>query len=609
MEDFSKLENNNNTIIFDSKINSVIRSYKQGDNILYTYGINNLILGLVKISSVSSENENEDKDNFNYELFKKFIPIGMYINGVIAIYNENTYEDFESVLQEQCEKIKELEPDKNYNYIQLALKELLYLDDYEDLNFEFKKYKEVTDDLEIVFIENVIEKSEIYSFFINRVNIYFNSNQKNNILEIESTDDIKKKFESNDIICNISDLENKQEFMIDNVKSLTSENSEHITKFLNKINISQSNNLNLKSIFIQIGIKELLLQNINIKNISIKLDENETYDLYIETIGLISKKENNYNTIISELFNRSLENIQNFLSSLQSNTQLSHNILIYNKLYSSIPHQITSLTKFKNESNKITLEKISQLENELFIRKNLHIKGIVIFKLNPITENQELKEEGKHYSIHLKSPHLTLTTPISSSHIIRACIKGDYLYYHYNQDNINDAGWGCAYRSLQTLFSWFTLNTSIGKGKKVPSINDIQLTLVKLGDKDKSLIGSNGWIGAVEVNLVLNELLGIESQIIFCPSGKDISSKGRELIYHFQNNGTPVMIGGGVFAYTILGVDYDIVKGDCMFLILDPHYSGEDDVKTITSKGFCNWKSIDLFKKESFYNMCLPMIN
>ena len=609
MEDFSKLENNNNTIIFDSKINSVIRSYKQGDNILYTYGINNLILGLVKISSVSSENENEDKDNFNYELFKKFIPIGMYINGVIAIYNENTYEDFESVLQEQCEKIKELQPDKNYNYIQLALKELLYLDDYEDLNFEFKKYKEVTDDLEIVFIENVIEKSEIYSFFINRVNIYFNSNQKNNILEIESTDDIKKKFESNDIICNISDLENKQEFMIDNVKSLTSENSEHITKFLNKINISQSNNLNLKSIFIQIGIKELLLQNINIKNISIKLDENETYDLYIETIGLISKKENNYNTIISELFNRSLENIQNFLSSLQSNTQLSHNILIYNKLYSSIPHQITSLTKFKNESNKITLEKISQLENELFIRKTLHIKGIVIFKLNPITENQELKEEGKHYSIHLKSPHLTLTTPISSSHIIRACIKGDYLYYHYNQDNINDAGWGCAYRSLQTLFSWFILNTSIGKGKKVPSINDIQLTLVKLGDKDKSLIGSNGWIGAVEVNLVLNELLGIESQIIFCPSGKDISSKGRELIYHFQNNGTPVMIGGGVFAYTILGVDYDIVKGDCMFLILDPHYSGEDDVKTITSKGFCNWKSIDLFKKESFYNMCLPMIN
>ena len=39
MEDFSKFENNNNTIVFDNKINSVIRSYKQGDNILYSYGI------------------------------------------------------------------------------------------------------------------------------------------------------------------------------------------------------------------------------------------------------------------------------------------------------------------------------------------------------------------------------------------------------------------------------------------------------------------------------------------------------------------------------------------------------------------------------------------
>lgn len=291
MEDFSKLENNNNTIVIDNKINSVIRTYKQGDNILYSYGINNLILGLVKISSISSENENEDKDNFNYEIFKKSIPIGMYINGVIAINNENTYEDFESILQEQCEKIKELQPDKNDNYIQLALKELLYLDDYEDLSFEFKKFKDVTDDLEIVFIEDVIEKSELYSFFVNRVNIYFNSDKKDNILDIESTDDIKKKFETNDIICNISDLENKQEFMVDNIKSLTSENSEHITKFLNKIHISQSNDLNLKSIFIQIGIKQLLLNNINIKDISIKLEENETYDLYIETIGLISKKK------------------------------------------------------------------------------------------------------------------------------------------------------------------------------------------------------------------------------------------------------------------------------------------------------------------------------
>lgn len=27
-------------------------------------------------------------------------------------------------------------------------------------------------------------------------------------------------------------------------------------------------------------------------------------------------------------------------------------------------------------------------------------------------------------------------------------IQGSYLYYHYNHDNFNDEGWGCAYRSL-----------------------------------------------------------------------------------------------------------------------------------------------------------------
>ena len=38
--------------------------------------------------------------------------------------------------------------------------------------------------------------------------------------------------------------------------------------------------------------------------------------------------------------------------------------------------------------------------------------------------------------------------------------------------------------------------------------------------------------------------------------------------------GTPVMIGGGVLAYTLLGVHFDPDTGECAFLILDPHYTG-----------------------------------
>lgn len=34
-------------------------------------------------------------------------------------------------------------------------------------------------------------------------------------------------------------------------------------------------------------------------------------------------------------------------------------------------------------------------------------------------------------------------------------IWGSYDYYHYMQDRFDDSGWGCAYRSLQTIMSWF----------------------------------------------------------------------------------------------------------------------------------------------------------
>ena len=34
-------------------------------------------------------------------------------------------------------------------------------------------------------------------------------------------------------------------------------------------------------------------------------------------------------------------------------------------------------------------------------------------------------------------------------------IEGTYTYHHYMQDRFDDDGWGCAYRSLQTLISWF----------------------------------------------------------------------------------------------------------------------------------------------------------
>ncbi len=60
--------------------------------------------------------------------------------------------------------------------------------------------------------------------------------------------------------------------------------------------------------------------------------------------------------------------------------------------------------------------------------------------------------------------------------------------------------------------------------------------------------------------------------------------QAEDLIEHFNTQGTPIMIGGGVYAHTILGVAYDEPTDKCSWLILDPHYTGTEDIKTIISK-------------------------
>ncbi|KAJ8642787.1 hypothetical protein MRB53_004535 [Persea americana] len=189
-------------------------------------------------------------------------------------------------------------------------------------------------------------------------------------------------------------------------------------------------------------------------------------------------------------------------------------------------------------------------------------------------------------------------------------VEGSYEYHHYLQDGFDDSGWGCAYRSLQTIISWFRLQkyTSI----EVPSHGEIQQALVEIGDKEPSFVGSREWIGAIELSFVLDKLLGVSCKIINVRSGVELPEKCRELALHFQTQGTPVMIGGGVLAYTLLGVDYNEVSGDCAFLILDPHYTGSDELKKIVNGGWCGWKkAVDskgrsFFLHDKFYNLLLP---
>ncbi|EDW70602.1 probable Ufm1-specific protease 2 [Drosophila virilis] len=183
-------------------------------------------------------------------------------------------------------------------------------------------------------------------------------------------------------------------------------------------------------------------------------------------------------------------------------------------------------------------------------------------------------------------------------------VNGNYHYYHYLQQQVQDKGWGCAYRSLQTICSWFLLQGYTERA--IPTHLEIQEYLHKINDKPSSFVGSSQWIGSTELSMCLQGFLNVDSKILHVASGAELSTIAPELAMHFQTQGTPVMIGGGVLAHTIIGVDYCVQTGQAKFLILDPHYTGADDLSTIQIKGWCGWKSVDFWDKKSYYNLCMP---
>ncbi|BDA47543.1 probable Ufm1-specific protease 2 at C-terminar half [Coccomyxa sp. Obi] len=191
-------------------------------------------------------------------------------------------------------------------------------------------------------------------------------------------------------------------------------------------------------------------------------------------------------------------------------------------------------------------------------------------------------------------------------------VDGSYEYYHYMQDKFDDSGWGCAYRSLQTICSWFQRQHYTSK--PVPSHQQIQQTLVDIGDKPRNFVGSKQWIGAIELGFILDTLLGVSCRVITVSSGAEMASKAREIAHHFDTQGTPIMIGGGVLAYTLLGIDFNERTGACAFLILDPHFTGADDLRAIHRGHWVAWKQADgraaaggdLFVKDAFYNLLCP---
>ncbi|XP_061129508.1 ufm1-specific protease 2 isoform X3 [Syngnathus typhle] len=152
----------------------------------------------------------------------------------------------------------------------------------------------------------------------------------------------------------------------------------------------------------------------------------------------------------------------------------------------------------------------SQLENQ---RKELHAR----FK---VPEDKPYFRRANAYHFpnepykdgYLRNPHLALTHPTLDDGKAYL-VQGLYSYHHYMQDRMDDNGWGCAYRSLQTICSWFQQQGYVER--TVPTHKEIQQALVDVGDKQGSFVGSRQWIGSFEVHAVLSQLLGVTSKILF----------------------------------------------------------------------------------------------
>ncbi|XP_030017487.1 ufm1-specific protease 1 [Sphaeramia orbicularis] len=209
-----------------------------------------------------------------------------------------------------------------------------------------------------------------------------------------------------------------------------------------------------------------------------------------------------------------------------------------------------------------------------------------------------------------KNVHTGLPSPLAD-HARCSLIKGDFIYFHYGCDGQDDRGWGCGYRTIQTMASWLLLNFSPPKGQHTPppSLPEIQHALVTMGDKPGSFSGSREWIGTFEASLVLDYFYDVPCKVVHVRGGGSELEQVAvaELHQHFEKHGSPVMMGGDRdnSSKGIVGVCTG-EKGSYL-LIVDPHYCGRQLEKAeLQSRGWVAWKRVSSLDQSSFYNLCLP---
>ncbi|CAO1403289.1 unnamed protein product [Diamesa serratosioi] len=206
----------------------------------------------------------------------------------------------------------------------------------------------------------------------------------------------------------------------------------------------------------------------------------------------------------------------------------------------------------------------------------------------------------------LKNIHETLIHPTVDG--ITHLVRGNYDYFHYNCSERNDVGWGCGYRTLQTICSF--INDRTMKKVSVPSIKEIQQTLVKIGDKDEFFCNSREWIGTVEASYIIDELFGVACYLHHVTRGDGLKSIRNKIVTYFETQGGFMMMGGDLDASSkgIAGV-HITTNNEIYLLVVDPHYVGKpNNVDELIEKQYVKWQHENEFFEQSFYNLLMPKI-
>lgn len=204
----------------------------------------------------------------------------------------------------------------------------------------------------------------------------------------------------------------------------------------------------------------------------------------------------------------------------------------------------------------------------------------------------------------VSNPHQNITAPDGGKGDDLVLVKGIYDYFHYKCDGFNDVGWGCGYRTLQTMCSWILrCQRTEDPQNAVPSIPKIQKILVDIGDKPSEFHGSRDWIGSFEVGYVLSTHYSVDFQIHHVTKNSEWKVLVGKLCQHFKDGGCPVMMGGKTDAASkcIIGT----YKEDHL-LVLDPHLVGRASM----TRKLLEWHPTSEFtvSQNNFYNLCMPLI-